>query len=112
MEVENNFLLESLAACHDTDSKVVMYLQWIKLLSITLTVLQLNCFFKGPDLNKQDNLQTNFTYFLPPPEVDSKLLTAPKFDLKERHTNTELEAPDKNFFFNTYILDVFPFVTQ
>ena len=25
IEVENNFLLESLAACHDVDSKLVMY---------------------------------------------------------------------------------------
>ena len=26
IEAENNFLLESLAACHDADSKLVMYL--------------------------------------------------------------------------------------
>ena len=25
IEVENNFLLESLAACHDVDSKLIMY---------------------------------------------------------------------------------------
>ena len=26
MEVENHFLLESLAACHDAESKLVMYI--------------------------------------------------------------------------------------
>ena len=58
---------------------------------------------------------------LPPPQLDSKLLTAPKtlkefidqfrqkreiFDLQERHTHMELELPNKNLFFNNYILNV------
>ena len=60
---------------------------------------------------------------MPPSEFDSKLLTAPKmlkdcspnatekeiFDLHKRHTNMELELPNKNFFFKNYILDVFLF---
>ena len=30
--------------------------------------------------------------------------------MQERPTNTKLELPKKNFFFNNYILDVFLFV--
>ena len=59
-------------------------------------------------------------------EFDSELLKALKtltdfvhqfhhkkkfFDLQERHTNTELELPNKNVFFNNYIVDIFQFVT-
>ena len=39
IEAENNFLLESLAACHDVESKLIMYFRGIQLLSVTLTVL-------------------------------------------------------------------------
>ena len=31
--------------------------------------------------------------------------------MQERHTNMELELPNKNFFFNNYIVDIFLFVT-
>ena len=33
------------------------------------------------------------------------------FDLQESHTDTELKFPNKNFFFNNYIVDIFLFVT-
>ena len=38
IEVQNNFLLESLAACHDVDSKLVMYFTMNTAFSITLTI--------------------------------------------------------------------------
>ena len=56
----------------------------------------------------------------------SEILTGPKtlkdfvywyhhkkeiFDLQERHTNMELELPNKNLFFDNYTIDVFLFVT-
>ena len=59
-------------------------------------------------------------------KFDSELLTAPMTledlvhqyhhkkgicDLQERHTNTEIEMPNKIFFFNNYIIDIFLFVT-
>ena len=31
--------------------------------------------------------------------------------MQERHTNTELELPNKIFFFNNYTIDIFLFVT-
>ena len=121
--MENNFLFESLAACHDANSKLVMYcmvktafvnyLDSLDNLTDSLKILVL--------LNRTTYEQT-LPIFLPPPEFDSKLITAPKtlkdflhqiqkkkeiFDLQERHTGMELESPNKNFFFNNYILDVF-----
>ena len=36
IEVENNFLLESLTACHDAESKLVLYFMVNTVLSITL----------------------------------------------------------------------------
>ena len=123
--MENNFLLESLAACHDANSKLVMYftvntafvnyLDSLNNLTNSLKTLIL--------LNRTTYKQT-LPISLPPPEFDSKLLTATKTlkdfvhhiqqkreisYLQERHTNTE-ELPSKNFFFNN-ILDVFLFVT-
>ena len=59
-------------------------------------------------------------------ELDSELLKACKtlkamftsfsikrkfFYLQERHTNMKLELPNKNFFFNNYIVDIFLFIT-
>ena len=56
------------------------------------------------------------------PKLDSELLTTVKmlkdfvhqfdhkketFDLQERHTNVELELPNKDFFFNNYTIDIF-----
>ena len=37
IEAGNNFLLESLAACHDAESRLVMYLTVTRLLSTTMT---------------------------------------------------------------------------
>ena len=33
------------------------------------------------------------------------------FDLQERHTNMELDLPNKNFFFDNYTIDIFLCVT-
>ena len=38
IEAENNFLLESLAACHDAESELIMYLMVNIALSTTLTI--------------------------------------------------------------------------
>ena len=127
IEVENNFLLESLGACHNANSKLVMYimvntafvnyLDSLNNLTVSLKTLIL--------LNRTTYKQTS-PISLPPAEFDLKLLTAPKmlkdfvhqtqqkkeiFHLQERQTNTELELPSKNFFFNNYILDVFSVFT-
>ena len=63
IEAENNFLVESLAACHDTDPKLVMYFMvnsfcWLPWLS-----WQFNRFIKGSHSTEQNYLWTDFTYF-------------------------------------------------
>ena len=76
--MENNFLLESLAACHDANSKLVMY--------FTVQTALVN--HLGSLNNLTDSLKTlillNRTTYdqtlpisLPPAEFYSKLLTAP-----------------------------------
>ena len=120
IEAKNNFLLESLAACYNADSKLVMY--------FIVNTAFVN-YFDSLD-NLTDSLKfsillhrTIYKQALPIslklPEFNSELLTAPQtlkdfvhqfhhkkeiFDLQERHTNTELELPNKNFFFLTIML--------
>ena len=125
IEAENNFLLDSLAACHDVDFKLVMYFTVNTAFVNNLDTLDnLTDSLRFPILLK-DYLQT-LPISLKLPEFNSKLLTTPQtledfvhqfhhkkeiFDIHERHTNTELELPNKNFFFNNYIIDIFLFVT-
>ena len=127
IEVENNFILEPLAACHNANSKLVMYFT-----VNTAFVNYLDSLNNLSDLLKTLILLNRITYkqtlhiSLPPPEFDSKLLTVPKmlkdfvhqiqqkrenFDLQGRHTDMELEMPNKTFFSNYYSLDLFLFVT-
>ena len=122
-EVENNFLLESLAACHDMDSKLVIYFT-----VNTAFVNYLESFDNLTDSLKSQIILNRTTYeqtlpfSLKLPDFDSELIKAPKtlkdyihqfehkkriFDLQERHTNMELELPNKIFFFNNYIVDIF-----
>ena len=125
--MENNFLLESLAACHDSNSKLVMYFM----------VKNSFCQLPGPDQQsdqdswisnseKQDYFWANLTFISE--YVQSWLRTTNStqnmkdlfhqytckreiFDLKERHDNTGTNLPNKNFFSNNFIVDVFLFVT-
>ena len=105
IEVENNFLLESLAAWHESNSKLVMYftvntifvnyLEQIDNLTETIDV---------PILKNKINFKQTLPISLNTSKFDSELLTAPKtledfihqynckkeiFDLNERHDNTE-----------------------
>ena len=115
IEVENNFLLESLAACHDSNTKFIMY--------FTVNTAFVNY------LDQVDNLtdsldvpilldKTTFEQTLPislnASKFDSDLQTAPKtlkdfvhqyhnkkeiIDLKESHTNMDSELPTKISFY-------------
>ena len=122
IEAENNFLLESLAACHDANSKLVMY-------------FTVNTAF-GNSLDSLNNLidsltfpllmnRTTFEQTLPIFTFDYKLLMAPK-TLKDLFTNIIIH---RKFFicrkglpiqtyncltknvFNNYTIDIFLFVT-
>ena len=126
IEAENHFLLESLAACQDVNSKLVMY--------FTVNTAFINYLDQFPNLTEslefpiiksKTIFQTNLTYILKCfKKFDSNLLTACRnlkdfihqytskneiFDLQERHDNTEL-ITNKSFFFDNYVIDVFLFI--
>ena len=127
IEVENNFLLESLAACHYANSKLIMYfmvntafvnyLDQIDTLTETLEV---------QILMDKTTFEQPLPISLKASKFDSDLLTVPKtlkdfiystnvqekfFHLEERYVNMDMKLPNKNFLSNNFIIDVFLFVT-
>ena len=126
IEVANRFLLESLAACHDANPKLVMYFMANTAFVNYLDSLDnLTDSLKALILLNRNTYEQTLPISLPPPTYDSKLLTAPKmlkdfvhqiqqrkeiFHLQEWNTNTELELSSKYLFFNNFILHIFLFV--
>ena len=114
IEVENHFLLESLAACQDTNSRLVMY--------FTINTAFINYLDQFPNLTETLEVpiienKTTFEQVLPISLNISKfnptLLTASSdlkefihqytndkdiFDLQERHVSTELNTNQKFLF--------------
>ena len=123
IEVENNFLLESLAACHDVDSKFVMYFTMnMAFVNYLDSHDNLTDSLKFPILLNRTTYKQTLSISLKSFETNSEFLKAPKtlkdfvhqfqhkkeiFDLQERHTDKELELPNKHFFFNNYTVDIF-----
>ena len=124
---ENHFLLKSLAACQDTNSKLTMY-------SAVYTAF-VNYLDKFPNLTESLEFpiirnKTTFGQTLPIPlnisKFDPTLLTASSdlkefinsytnhkeiFDFQERHDNTDVKLnTNKNFFSDNYIVDIFLFI--
>ena len=127
IEVENNFLLESPAACHNGKSKLVMYFT-----VNTAFVNYLDSFDNLTNSLKFPILLNRITYKQTVPislksfDFDSEFLKVPKtlkdfvhqfwhkkekFDLYEWHNNNDLDLPSKNFFFNNYTVGTFLSVT-
>ena len=126
-EVENNFLLESLAACHDSNSKLVMHFTvstaFVKYLD---QIDNLTESLEFPILKNKTTFKQTLPISLNISKFDSKLLTAPRnlkdfihqykskkeiFYFSERHDTTDLTT-NKIFFSNNYIVDVFLFLLQ
>ena len=125
IEAENHFLLESLAACHDANSKVVMY--------FTMNAASVNYLDQFTNLTESLRIpiirnKTAFEQTLPislnMSTFDTDLLTIPRnlkdfihqynsrkeiFDLSKRHGTTDLTT-NKKFFSNNYIADIFLFI--
>ena len=125
IEAENLFLFESLAACEDKNSKLVMY--------FTVNTAFVNYLDKFPNLTESPEFlliknKMTFEQILPISlnisKFDPTLLTASSdlkefihqytndkefFDLQERHDSMESNT-NKNFFDN-YIVDIFLFIT-
>ena len=126
IEVENHFLLESLAACQNTNSKLVMH--------FTVNTAFINYLDQFSDFTESLEFliiknKTIFEHILPislnVSKFDPTLLTASSdlkeyihwytndkeiFDLQEVHDSMELST-DKKFFSENYIVDVFLFIT-
>ena len=126
IEAENYFLLETLAACHDSNSKLVMYfmvntafinyLDQFDNLTESLEILI---------LKNKTIFEQNHPIFLNISKSDSDLLTAPRnlkdfihqyngrkenFDLNKRYDTIDVTT-NRNFFSNNYIVHVFLFIT-
>ena len=127
IEAENNFLLESLAACHDGNTKLV--LNFTINIAFTSYVNEFNLTeeLEAPILTNKTILEYTLPVFLNKNTFDNTLLSAPLtlreyinqykhdseiFDLKERHDIDELDIEflNKNFFTNNFIVDIFVFV--
>ena len=119
-EAENNFLLESLAACYDADTNLIMY--------FTINTTFFNYVYQfNPTEELTFPIQANKTtsentllIFPNDTRFDDTLLSAPQtlkkyisqykqkkeiFDLKERYDidETDINSPNKNFFTNNLI---------
>ena len=124
--VENHFLLESLAACQDTNSKLTMYFTVnTAFVNYLDNFCNLTESLEIPIIRNKTTFEQTFPFSLNISKFDSTLLTASSnlkefidsytnhkeiFDLQERHGNRDLNT-NKNFFSENYIVDIFLFIT-
>ena len=128
IEADNHYLLESIAACDNRYSKLVMYF------TINMAFANyLDIFSNVTDSFQLIKDRTTYEQPLPInlsiPNIDSSLLHVPTnlkscmhdyarnkeiFNLKERHVSTveSLNNSYKNFFSNNYIVDIFMFTSS
>ena len=128
IEADNHYFLESITACDNKDSKLVMY--------CTINMAFANYLIMFPNLTDSFQLIKDSTSYEQPlpinlsvPNFDSSLLHVPTnlksfmhdyiknkemFDLKERLVSTveSLNNSNKNFFSNNYIVDIFMFTSS
>ena len=124
IQEENNFLLESLAECHDADADLVMHLTMNTAFVNYIDQLNLTEKLTFPLLTNKTTLEHTWLIFLNDTGFYKTLLLAPQtlkeyisqykqkkeiFDLKGRH-NIDIESPNKIFFTNNLIVDIFVFM--
>ena len=127
IEAENNFLLESLATCQDSNTKLIMYFTVNSAFTNYLNKFNLREELDIPILTNKSTSEVTLPVFLNKSTFNDMLLSTPLtlkeyiaqykhdqeiFDLKERHDIDELETEfaSKNFFTNNFIIDVFVFI--
>ena len=122
----NNFLLGSLAVCHDSNSKLVIYFMVNTAFVHYLDQIDnLTDTLEFPILRNKTTFKQTLPISLNVSKFDSDLLMAPRtlkdfihqynhkkeiFDLTERHDNMDKNLPNKNFFSNNFIVNVFLFI--
>ena len=128
IEADNHYLLESIAACDNRDSKLIIY--------FTINMAFANYLDMFPNLTDSFHLIKDRTIYKQPfpinlgiPDFDRSLLHVPTnlknfvqeytenkeiFDLEERHVSTikSLNHSNKHFFSNNYIVDIFMFASS
>ena len=127
IEADNHYLLESLAPCDNKVYNLVMY--------FTINMVFTNYLNMLPNLTIPSLIQDKTTYEQPLPVnltfpvFDSSLKNAPTklksfmhnytkhkeiFDSKQKHVSTveSLNNSNKNFFSNSYIVDIFMFTSS
>ena len=127
IEVENNFLLESLATCHDANTNLIMYFTVNTAFTNYIDKFNLMEELEFPILTNNTTLEFTLQVFLNKSKFNDSILSVPQtpkdyiaqykhekeiFDLKERYDifELELETSYKNFFTNNFIVDIFIFV--
>ena len=114
LKQENNFLLESLAVCHDANTNLSMYFTVNTAFVNYIDQFNLTEMLTFPILTKKTTSKHTLPIFLNDTRFDDNLLSAPQilreyipqykqkkefFDFKERH-DIDVESPHKNFFTN------------
>ena len=120
IEAENNFLLESLVTCNDSNTKLIMYFTINSAFTNYLNEFNLVEELHIPRLTNKSSSEVTLPAFLNKSTFDDTLLSVPLtlkeyiaqykhdkeiFDLKERYDIDELEIEfvSKNFFTNNFI---------
>ena len=126
IEAENNYLLESLATCQDSRTKLVMYFMVNLAFTNYLNDFNLTEEISIPTIINKSTSEITLPEFLNKSKFDESLLSAPLtlkeyisqykcdkeiFDSKEKHDIEDLEKEfaNKNFF-NSKIVKIFKFV--
>ena len=125
IEADNHYLLESLAACDDRNSKLTMYFTtntvFANYLDMCPNLTESIQFplVKNRTIYKQTiHINLNITSFdtllNSPTNLKDFIISYTKnkeiFDLQERHETTILNT-NKNFFSNNHIMDIFVFIS-
>ena len=127
IEADNNFLLESLATCHDTNTPLIMYFTANTAFTNYLDQFNLMEELEAPIFTNKTTSEFTLPIFPIESTFDDTLLFTletlkeyiaqykhekESFDLKERNDidTLEIEFPNKNFFTNNFIIDIFVFI--
>ena len=121
IKAENNFLLESLATCHDAYTNLIMYFTVNTAFFKYIDQFNLTAELTFPILTNKTTSEHTLPIFLNNTRFDDTILSAPQ-TLKEyssrnfrferkRHDIDEIDidSPNKNFFTNNFIVDICTF---
>ena len=125
IEAENNYLLEMLAVCHDSKSKLVMYFTVNNAFTNYLNKFNLTEDVEIPIFTNKSTSEITLLVFLNKTNFHESLLSAPItqkeyiaqckhdaeiFDSQARHDIDEIEKGLNKYSFNSQVVKIFKFV--